>query len=270
MRCLLLLCLLMPTGAWATELMPWFGNDKEFEWRGSYRYQHYSKAHSVLGRRDRDASESFLGTSLAISPTPSWAGEVEFYVGKTSAHDNPEVQAGIATLRYNWCNDIIGDPFSLTTGVTVYFPTSFAQRDIGSYYHEDYDIEVHMAIGKETPYGRSWADRYWVILAGGIPIQEDPWARLHFAYELNCCDCHHYRVFFEGGTGFGNDKLDLDMHFDGYGPIDYMYMAAGFRYTRVLLYQGAISAEITQRVFSQHSSYNNLSLLVTYLHTFGL
>ena len=266
----LCISLILPIAVSATELMPWFGNDKEFEWRTSYRFQRYGTAHSFAGRTDFDGYGHYLTTGLAISPAPCLAVEFEGGLSRTDFDHGVQVHAGILTVRHNVCNDIVGDPVALTLGATFYFPTSMSVRDVGSLYHTELDSELHVSIGQETACGRSWSTRYWAVFAAGIGLEDSPWLRFHISHEWNCNDCHLVRLFYTVRGGLGDDALDLTQRFEGYGSIRYRIMEAGGRYTWIIPYHGECAVELTQRVWALHAPSTNLNIEFIYLKTFGL
>lgn len=266
----LFLTLFVSSGGWATELMPWFGNDKEFELRTSYLFQHYGKQHGSGGVTREDSCDHFVYLSLAMSPTPKVAAEIELSTGCTSDRDYFEFDAVTLTARYNICNDVVGDPWALTTGLTVAVPTSAALRDRGSLYHDEMDIVWHLSLGQEVPCGSSWSKRAWAVLGVGIGLEGSPWAKLQVSHESNYCDCHLLRLFARGQLGFGHDELDVTGEFPGYAHLGYSVMELGVRYTYVFLLKGALSMELLQRIMSRQAPRDNTALLISYLYTFGI
>jgi len=163
-----IIMLLVPWAGSATETMPWFGNVMEFEFRSSYAFRHYTTVDVGGTSGDHSSDDHLLNLSLALTPVTQWSGEVELLVVRT-AEQGFSVAHLRAIGRYLWTDDVIGDPFSLTTGMSLTIPVKTSQQDISLGYHGDVEVEFHAAIGRELPSnGDSWLMRGWGEASAGI------------------------------------------------------------------------------------------------------
>lgn len=273
MRRAWLICLALcalPLKGQATELAPWFGNDKEFELRTSYLLQHYDQLHTNVGKQEAHSTDHFLSVSLAISPFPCLAVETELQGRTSSQRGGFDFEAVLLTGRYNWLNDVVGDSCSLSTGVTLLIPHGQSLRDRATLYHSDVDVELHLSVGREQTYGYSWASRFWALAAIGQGTSGHPWLRAQANYEYNYCDQYIFHLFTQGRLGLGSEDLDLSTPFSGYGSIAHRHLEIGVRGTRTWLFNGTLGVELTQGLVSSQSPLYVTTAQVIYLYTFGI
>lgn len=254
----------------ATETLPWFGNIMEFEFRTTYSYEHYAHVTECDAFGDYSSNDQLLNLSLALSPVSQWNGEVELLVAHTRAQGF-QVAHLRATGRYLWLDDVVGDPISLTTGLSLTVPVKTSQQDISLGYHGDVEVEGHVAIGREITCCDTWLARAWVVGFAGIANIGSPWAGGEFAVEGNLCDTHRFRAFARGRCGFGDECLDVTQDpFQSYARIGHRNVDVGARYTYVMCCGSQLSVEYFQRIYSHNYPDNVHAIGVCYFWPFSL
>jgi hypothetical protein len=259
----------------AGELQPWFGKDKEFEFRADYTYQTYSRVARWSKTVKKSSDDSFITASLAISPTPDWSFEIEETTAHTSVQtwdmDNTRL-----TVRYLVLDDILGDPVSLVLGISCDATSKKSRRDVSSFHHGNYEYEAHVSIGKELSKEQFWTDRFWGVLAYGVANKGSPWLHFLLAYDNNYQDLHQWRLFVDTLWGFGGQNIRFPFH--GYGPIHHQSIDIGARYSYLLdllpfcniNFVGTLNAEIAHRFFARNCPYQSTEASFMLLIPFGI
>jgi len=270
MKYLWVIFLLLAQPLMATETKPWFGNVMEFEFRPTYSFRHFSEVDVSQGPSAYTSDDSLLNLSLALTPVSQWNGEVEMLVART-AEQGFSIAHLKATARYLWCDDIIGDPFSLTTGLSLTVPVKTSQQDISMGYHGDVEAELHAALGREMTRCDSWIARGWLVGGGGIANIGSPWLFFDANIEGNYCDRHHLRFFITGRFGVGDDNLDITQDpFVGYSDINHHSIDTGFRYTYLMDYCGVFYLEYSHRIMAKNYPEDVATYTIGYMLPFSL
>lgn len=252
----------------ATNEAPWFGNVWEMEWTTGYKYYHADTVSTPTGSFDNTADNHSLTNSLALAPWPNWNVETELYL----THTNQVIfgyEAALITGRYQWLDDITGDPISLTTGLTFSFPGNRFTHDLHFYYIGDYNTELHFAIGKEIPNcGLTiWVHRFWAYGAYGIANRGSGWLHGKIGWDLIVNTCLDFEVFAHALYGFGTHNIVPNEPFTGYGPIAYREIDLGAKGNYHLRDLGTLSLEAACDLYNRNSpnSYEiTLSLLIPF------
>ncbi len=265
-RWLVLLCLI-PIIINATELMPWPDEDFEFQPRLTGLYQTYRSIAKSHGYIHKPSYDRFYTLSVGMSAF-DWSGEIE-----TVFADTPR-QRGTCdcvrlTGRYRWLNDIVDDPVSLTTGITIIQAFRHSVNDISSFHHGQIAAEAHIAVGKETSHLSSWLSHWWGVFGIGMADQGYPWIRGDAYWEKNWCDQSQLRLFLHSLWGLGDRNLHAHSHFRGYGPIAHRSIDIGARYT-YNFDLGILSFEYAHRVYAVNFPAHANLFLLSYLYPFGL
>ncbi len=265
--CLLLLGLL-PVLLNATDFKPWYPRNLELQPQATYSYQSYQTVDTVHGFAHRPAYNDFLDLSLSGAYS-QYAIELETLLAATRHRS-----FGFADLRftgrYQWLDDVIGDPCTLTTGLTLTQVFSQSRHDNSFFYHGGIEVEAHVAAGRELSCREFWQSRYWGVLGFGVADEGSPWVRANLSWEHNWWDTMSATVFLESLWGFGGEGLHLNKHFHGYGPIHHQSIDLGFRYSYTLECGGVATCGYARRFYALNCPRCVSEWCVSFLYPFGL
>jgi len=251
----------------ATEIAPWFGNDKEFDLNTSYVYQTYDKVDGKYGAEDMSSNDHMLNFSLGITPDSVFAGEAELLLVKSDFRSFG-VDSFAFTGRKQLMNDVVGDPFSLVTGVTMTLPTNKGSHDMSTIHHADVDTEFHVSIGKEVSSGKYWLHRSWTSMGYLLSNIGSPAFRSKTLFEKNINN-HRFKFFGEAFYGLGKKELDVTKDFRGYGSLNHQTIDVGAAYTYNLGYGREISAGYERRLHAHSAPARVNRFCLNYLYTFS-
>jgi hypothetical protein len=262
--------IIFPALSWCVDLSPWFGRDKLIEVRPWASYQWYPRVDTQEGKVYRPGRNYFFGTNASIATDNKYAFSGDVLFSKTNQHSFTLENFRI-TLRRQWFNDIVGDPFTLVTGATVTVPTTHALRDYNTIYHGKVEFEGHAALGRECSCGAFWNTRWWGALVFGKATQGCPWLRGRAVMEKNFWNQHQWRLFAEAAGGTGDKKLILITPFPGYGKIQYRTLDAGAGYSYLIDdYGRTLTADYTVRLWGQNAPIQAQTLTVCLMIPFCL
>ena len=165
-------------------------------------------------------------------------------------------------------DDDIGDPFSLTMGLSLNRAWREAVNDISSFHHGRNEAFLHMAIGKQDIQGSTWLSRWWGVVGIGTADRWTPWIVANAAYEWNQYDPHRLRLYVNSLWGCGTRKLDV-CDFGGYGPLDHRSIDIGLYYSYELDYYGMLSIDYAHRVYARNFPDNANIVTLSYIYPFG-
>lgn len=252
----------------STEYRPWFGNIYEFEFRTSFIYQSYSKISSGSSLENHSSDDLFLHASLSSAITDlSFEGEI---VEARTRHQKGDIDQLKITGRYVWENDLAGDPWSLTTGMSYTQAFQRSLNDISSFHHGLYEGEAFLSMGKEFFFETGWNHRWWSVVGVGIAERGSPWIRFYVVYE-KCLQQNRQelQLLLHSLWGLGHKKLHFH-DFSGYGPIRHQSVDLGLRYIYLLDYFGSASLEYAYRVHAENFPAYAHYVIIKFLYTFGL
>jgi hypothetical protein len=263
---------LNPATLSATELMPWFGPDKVFEWRNSGNFQWYEKIPNAAETIATDCFSGFYHTSLSFSPEPDWSAEAELRFGYTEGGGVEVFDHFKLTGRYLWMNDVAGDCISLSTGASVIIASGETVRDPATPHHNLYGLEGHIAVGNEHSSGPNWTVRYWLAGVLGTGFEGDGWLKTESAIEWQLCSaCNQFRLFTESYLGFNGDKFKETTIFKGYDDIRHRSIDLGARFSHcVCCMTGVIGVQYAYRVYADNYPQNAHLLMIEYNFQIGL
>lgn len=252
----------------ATELKPWFGRLFEIEARGDCLMQAFARVDTEKGSVKRHEFDAFfnLGASAAIWETI--AAQIEVIAMETRHRSG--MNAVRLTGRYRWSNDIVGDPVSLTTGVTLSKIFRAARRNIATFDHGGVACEGHIAVGKEIPCRQFWTSRTWAVFGIGIADVGSPWLRGNLAWEHNWWDRHQVKLLAESIWGLGGNNLNLSHRFRGYGSIRYQAVDLSARYSYQFDNGLTVGIAYGYRVYAKNCPENVNLILLRVCYPFGL
>ncbi|MEX1012192.1 MAG: hypothetical protein WD595_00040 [Waddliaceae bacterium] len=234
----------------------------------SYQLQQYNDVQTAFGSVPRSTVDHFVTLGI-YTFYDIYAAEAEILLAETKSNpfgfDSTKI-----TLRYRWLDDIIGDYMSVVFG-TSYIQTVTKRRDdISSFHHGNVEGEFHVSAGKEFSCGHFWYSRYWGLAAIGVADKGSPWLRGHLQFDYNHFDLHRYGIFLQTLVGLGNQKLNLNQPFHGYGPIHHQSVNVGVEYRYDSFCFGILEVEYKRRLFARNFPEDVNLFKLTYTYPFGL
>lgn len=268
MKRLLFACALcLPLIGFATDLKPWYARYLEIQPKATYLFQTYKTIDTGHGTIHQSSDDQFLHLSV-LGAYDRWCAEIETTFAATRHRSFGFCDARL-TGRYQWLDDVVGDPVSLVTGLTVVQSCKIAVHDISCFYHGDFETEIHVAAGKEVACEQFWTSRVWGVLGLGVADVGSPWIRGNFAWEYNWCDLHEVEIGAYTLWGLGGDSLNVN-HFRGYGPIKHYSIDVGLNYHMTLECGGVLGIGYYHRLFARNCPKHVNILELSYLYPFGL
>lgn len=222
---LLCLCLLFPFFVQGTQLQPWLPRYLELQPKASYLYQAYNSVSTGERHRHRKDRDHFLNLSLSTA-CAVYGIEVETDLGATR-HRKFTFSDLALTGRYQFLDDVIGDPVSVIGGLTIAQVFRLARNDISNFYHGGIQGEAHVSVGKEWQCWNFWRSRLWGVGVFGVADIGSPWLRFDFGWEYNWWDINQIGLYLKSRGGFGGRDLKIH-HFSGYGPVAYRVIDISF------------------------------------------
>ena len=234
----------------ALQEQPWFGDCLEFHFHGSYAYSYFDRVQNGSPQLTSTFESHVIDSGLDFSPTPEWSvdGGIEF---ADTSQQNFNFRTIALQARYLWFDDIVGDPVSMATGISVRFTNTDSLRDVSCPYHGNFDFEANLALGREFDPSEYWAVRFWGFGAVGHANRGSPWIRGILAFESNYDDQHKFAFFAEGINGYGRHTTVNINDFDGYAKIRQKSIDIGARYGYTLGVYGTLRFAYVRRVLAK-------------------
>lgn len=263
-----IICLFFAFELPATDLRPWAGRVYSINVNGSCLLQQFCKLGTKCGSVKRPEFDAFYHFSVLGVEREDATFEIELLASNTRYRD-----LGVNALRftgcYFWLNDVIGDPVSLSTGITISKIFNASRHNLALFDHGGLACEAHIAIGRENSCEEFWTSRAWGVLGIGIADVGSPWLRANLVWERNWWEIHQFRFFADSIWGFGGNRLRLHP-FHGYGSVNYQAIDAGLRYAFRLRNDALLSVAYAYRVYGRNCPlYVNL-LKFEFCYPFGL
>jgi len=256
--------LYLSENALATDYKPWYGRVLEIDTSVDVFMQAFSHVDTNCGSGKRLEFDTFVDLDASLAVWDGIAAELEVILAETRQHSF-DMDAVRLTGRYQWFNDIVGDPVSLSTGLTLSTIFPPVRRNIATFDHGGCAAEAHVAIGKEVSCMQYWTSRAWGVVGMGIADVGSPWIRGNLAWEHNWYDRHVIEIFSDSIWGLGNNHMNL-YNFHGYGSVDYQAVDVGTRYSFQFDNGLVLSAGYGCRVYARNcpSNVNFIILKVFY------
>lgn len=245
---------LLASAVHATDYKPWYGRVLQLETQADVCFQMFDHVDSHHSSGSRKEFDTFIDLGASMALWEDMAAELEV-IALQSRNQSFGMDAIRLTGRYRWLNDIVGDPVSLSTGVTVSTIFPAARRNIATFDHGGIACEAHLAIGREVSCMQFWTSRAWGVFGIGVADVGSPWLRANLAWEHNWWDRHRIELFSDSIWGLGGDQMDLP-YFHGYGPIQYQAVDVGARYYYQADYGIVFSLGYGYRIFARNCPQN--------------
>ncbi|MBI2743110.1 MAG: hypothetical protein HYX48_04255 [Chlamydiales bacterium] len=248
-KSLLLLSILLPQALTALPKKPWLGNVYEFFLDTSYTFSFYRRVANGEPGTHHSSNDNQFFVGLGFTPSEYYDLAVEAEVSDTT-RQSWNVRSAAIQGRYLWLDDILGDPLSLTTGVSIRGVHHSSLKDISCPYSGEANFELNMSLGKEWSRGPFWNLRTFGYGAVGIANRGSPWTQFLAVLETNHLDKYRFNLFARGDFGFGNKNFVNVNHFLGYGSIHHQSVDIGAGYRRMFDLWGSLTFEYAHRVYA--------------------
>lgn len=242
-----LLCSINKLHSFALEKQPWFGDVYEFHLHSGYAFSWFREVNGSVKPLSSTSYDQLLFADLEFSISPQWCIDIEGELARTP-RQNFGPRSVAAQARYLWYDDIIGDPCSLATGLSLRYVFPNAVRDVSCPYGSNFDLVANVSIGKEFDFRGDWRFRLWSYGAVGIANEGSPWLRGIAAFEMNCLDIHKWAWYVDVLKGYGEDTtIDIN-NFHGYAKIRRTSLDAAVRYGYGIGVWGTLRLEYRRRI----------------------
>lgn len=233
----------------ALPVEPWLGDYYEFFFDGSYTFDYYNRVANALGGPKHSSRDHqvLLGLGFTFPQNVEAYAEIEF--ARTTRQEFNFRSFGLQG-RYLWLDDVIGDPVSLTTGLSMRGVAHYSLKDISCPYAAEFNMELNISAGKEWSCGKFWTLHTYGFGAVGIAQRGAPWTRVLLSTEWNWEDKHRFQLFGRGDFGFGGRNFVNVNHFHGYANIHHQSIDIGATYRKVFLIWGTLSFEYARRIYA--------------------
>lgn len=262
----LFLCLFFTSLLQGIELKPWYSRALNVQGILDYRFQTYPSVATSHKNGHYSSDDQFVDGSFIFVYEP-YSIQIETLLANTKKRSFDWDNISL-TLRYLCLDDNIGDPFSLTTGLTLGRAWREAVNDISSFHHGRNEAFFHVALGKQKIQGASFLSRWWTVLGIGTADRWTAWLVANAAYEWNYFEPHRFGIYVNSLWGCGTHALKVE-DFGGYGPLDHRSVDIGIRYTYELDYYGSLNISYARRVYASNFPENTNQVVASYIYPFG-
>jgi len=245
----LLVALFAASSCFAYDERPWIGTAFEFELTPSYAFSTYSSVDGANRAYSSDDSLYALTVNGAVLPVLDVGAQVEF----ANTHRlSLGTRSGSVRLRYQFLDDIAGDPLSLTAGFITRFVPTRNMLDPSCPYQHTWNFEVSACAGKEFSSGPYWDYRTYLFVAYGHANAGRGWLRGKFSFGANFKNNWRLYVFSKGLFGFGHqNSVNID-RFQGYAHIHHQSIDLGAKGAYHFNIWGNLSLSYFYRLYAKN------------------
>lgn len=243
--------ILLSCPAFALETKPWLGNVYGFDFESAFTYSRYRKVEGA-SKQLKGASNDY-DIFLDLGFTPAAAVDVRAEIEFAETPRQPfNWRSAAMQARYQWLDDISGDPVSLTTGFNFRGVPKHSLRDVSCPYASSANFELTVSIGKEWSVGPEWVMRTYGYATVGMANRGFPWTQELLMWQFNWQDVHALFLFAEGDFGFGDKQHVNVKHFHGWANIQHSSIDIGAAYRYRINIWGTITFSYAHRVFAHN------------------
>lgn len=265
-RLCLPLLLLMALHLNATDWKPWYPRSLQLLGQLDYTFQTFNSVATKGHKRSYRSCDHFI-TNNVMGILEPYSIELETQLADTRKRHLDWDHISL-TGRYLLLDDDIGDPISLSTGLTFSRAWREAVNDIGSFHHGRNEAIFHVAIGKQEIVGAGWISRKWAVLGIGTADRWTPWLIANAAYEWNFWYPHRWGIYLNSLWGMGKRRLNIE-DFGGYGPIAHRSVDLSIRYTFECDYMGCFYLDYSYRIYAHNFPNHASRVSINYIYPFG-
>ena len=204
-----MLLTLAPIVSFALSEDAWLPSAGEVDLETEYTYSRFSHVQGAKDALSHTSNDHELLFDLGIAATDDWHFQLDAELAQT-----PEQSFGWRSFagqaRYQCCNDMKGDSFSLVLGFNARVVSHPALGDISSPYAAKGDFELFSSWGVSWLEQDDWTDRVIAVLAAGQGTHGAPWLRGDLAYQHKWGP-HHLNIFGNSLWGLGS-KESINLH----------------------------------------------------------
>lgn len=266
-----LISLLLSTPVVAANLSPWFGEVLELEASQMTSLEIYDSFATKAPHRHRKTCDAFFELHLSMALPDQLPDDLSIELEGVAAqteHKKFRMNAIGLTAKKKWFNDIVEDPFSLSTGVTVTQVFKPGLHDISSFYHGGIEGEIDIAVGKEFSCMDFWNMRLWSVLGVGIADIGSSWVRWDGVIEYNWWDMQQAILAVRTLWGQGHDRLNPNC-FRGYGSVHHESIDLELGYIYHLESGFAMNINYIYRVFARNAPENASFIGINFSYPIG-
>ncbi len=264
----LIFLLFFPFFVSALEVQPWFGGLYEFHLQTGYMYDYYRSVEGAVVPLGSTSNDHHLFWDLDFHAAPSWDCDIDLHLIDTPRHHFGFETTAIQ-MRYQWLDDIVGDPITLATGFSARYVSDVSLRDVSSLYHGPAEFVINFGLGNEFVDNDQWRARIWFYGAFGQATFGSPWLEGLFGLDANVHEMHKFSIFFDGLHGFGRrHSLNIE-HFHGYGKIYQRSIDIALRYGYQFGVWGTVKFTYERRLLAKLCPKNVNSFEISYLFPFS-
>ena len=251
------------------EVQPWFGDLFQFHLLTGYSYSRFDSVQRGVPQLRSPFNANLVQEGLEFCFLPEWSFDLDLQVASTTKVPF-YFRSSALQIRYLWLDDMVGDPFSLTTGFSTRFTPSRALSDISCPSHANVDFELNFSLGKEWDASQSWRWRLWFFGTVGHGNRGSPWVRGSLATETNVNDQHYYGFYALGSNGYGRHTHVMIDHFRGYAKIRAKSIDLGAWYGHRMGVWGMFRAGYERRVLAKSYPKDVNTLTLSYSIPFSI
>ena len=263
-KLLVLIFLLSGVGVSAFENQPWFAYPYEFHFRTELDLSYYTSVEGGIPPVNDSSWNQVLTGNLGVNTLSQFDTQIEVAGFNTTRTTATLLSAGIQE-RYQFLDDITGDPISLAVGVNFRFVPGHSLTDPYCPYHGIANFEANIALGKEFDHLQFWVYRFYAIGAVGMANKGSPWARGFASFEFNGKENKNQcGVNLDSYFGFGDQTSVNVAQFDSYANIRHQSVDLSAFYRRAFESWGALSIQLGYRVYAENYPQNLIGLQIKY------
>ncbi len=247
---------------------PWFGEPFEIETSAAVILEIYDSFATKHCPQHQKTCDAFFELDVTTAIFDGWFLEVQGIAAQTG-HKDFNLDAIFMTGGAKWLNDIVGDPVSLATGITVSQVFKTGLDNIAAFYHGGIEGEFDLVVGKEYSSMEFWDLRLWSVFGVGGADIGYPWLRWNAALNYNWWDINEVVFTINTLWGLGHKSL-YPGHFRGYGSIRHQSVDIGVGFVHRFESDVSVSASYSYRVFALNCPKNANFVGVEFSYPFGL
>lgn len=247
---------------------PFYRNVYEIEfsfWVGNQRFSEINSTELSCFSYSSDCLQAGFCSAALVTPEVQMQSVVE--VINTPQQDLTVSFVGVFFQKM-LTQDLIGDPFTTTVGLSFYGRP--ANPDPSIFYQGNVGVELSFVVGKELCYTGCTSTRFWVAPFLGLSDNGDPWTRVRCQLERIWREDFCAKLWTVAGKGLGKQPFVDLLDFDGWGPIQYSYLDLGLKMDYSIQYCGYLFAQAEYRLFSENYPEKMWSLQLGFLYPFSL
>lgn len=233
----------------AFEEKPWLGNQWEFFLDTSYSYSRFNKVSKAVHQLHSPFNENLLSFDFGFDPIDGWEAVFEFELAGTTAQSFGRRSVALMA-RTRWLDDIIGDPVSLTTGVSARLTSHSSLHDISCPSSARWDFEAHSAVGKEWDTCSNWKLKCYGLAALGQGSWGLPWLRAKAVFDARPASSCGWEIYSLGYFGFGGrHRVNINI-FDGWGKYSHRSIDLGLACLYFFDFWGHLRLDVFYRLYA--------------------